>query len=36
MKTRLLGWVAALFALFTATANAATKITGPGGCPFCR
>jgi len=36
MKTKLLGCAAALFALLTTTATAATKVTGTGGCPFCR
>ncbi len=37
MKTRILGIAAALAALFTTTAMAATKVAANGGCcPFCR
>lgn len=37
MKLRLLGYVAALIALFGTAANAATKAAASGGgCPFCR
>jgi len=37
MKPRLLGYVAALIALFGTAANAATKAAASGGgCPFCR
>jgi len=37
MKTRILGIAAALIALFTTTAMAATKVAANGGCcPFCK
>lgn len=36
MKTKTLGLVTALLALFTTTAAAATKVAATGGCPLCR
>jgi hypothetical protein len=36
MKTRLLGWTAALVALFATAATAATKVAATGCCPLCR
>jgi len=37
MKTRILGITAALIALFTTTAMAATRVAATGGCcPFCK
>lgn len=37
MKLKLLGYVAALIALFGTAANAATKAAASGGgCPLCR
>jgi hypothetical protein len=36
MKTTLLALTAAVFALFTTTASAATKVGATGCCPFCK
>lgn len=36
MKLKLLGYAAALLALFNTAAAAATKAAGSGGCPLCR
>ena len=37
MKTKMIGIAAALVALFTTTAVAATKVAANGGCcPFCK
>ena len=37
MKTKLVGVLATVFALFGTTAMAATKVASQGGCcPFCK
>lgn len=36
MKTKLFGLAAALVALFTTTAAAASKLGATGCCPFCK